>query len=151
LRAYAQLDDAPPLVLVGPPGWGPALETAGLPPESVITPGYVDQPTLQRIVAGATALVLPSVYEGFGLPPLEAFACGTPVVASDIPVIREVTGRFARLAPPADVDAWVEALRRAIGAPRDAEFSAALQRHARQWTWQRCAVSTRAAYRLATR
>jgi glycosyltransferase involved in cell wall biosynthesis len=151
LAAYARLKEPPPLVLVGPPGWGPALELAGLSPESVITPGYVDQPTLQRIVAGATALVLPSVYEGFGIPPLEAFACGTPVVASDIPVIREVTGGRARLAPPEDVDAWVEALRRAIDAPRDAAFSAALQRHARQWTWQRCAATTRAAYRLAIR
>lgn len=151
LAAYARLTEPPPLVLVGQAGWGPAAELAGLPPESVITPGYLDQVTLQRIVAGARALVLPSVYEGFGIPPLEAFACGTPVIASDIPVIREVTGKLARLAPAKDVDAWVETLRRAIATPPDAEFSAALQRHARQWTWQRCAATTRAAYRLATR
>jgi len=151
LAAYAQLTDPPPLVLVGAPGWGPALDTAGLPRESVITPGYVDQPTLQRIVAGAAALVMPSVYEGFGLPPLEAFACGTRVVASDIPVIREVTGGRARLAPPNDAEALAEALRRTLAQPRDPEFAEALRRHARQWTWQRCAAATRAAYRLAAR
>jgi len=155
LAAYAALrgtdPQTPPLVLAGPPGWGPALDTAGLPPESVITPGYVEQPTLQRMVAGAAALLMPSVYEGFGIPLLEAFASGTRVVASDIPVIREVTGGRARLAVPNDAEALAEAIRRTLAAPNDPEFGEALRRHARQWTWQRCAAATRAAYRLAAR
>jgi glycosyltransferase involved in cell wall biosynthesis len=75
LAAYATLPDAPPLVLAGTSGWGPALDTAGLRPESVVTPGYLDQASLLRVVAGARLLVMPSLYEGFGLPPLEAFAC----------------------------------------------------------------------------
>src|SRR5215203_1360021 len=62
----------PPLVLVGPPGWGKALDTAGLPPDAVRTPGYLHEPDLARVVAGAAALVVPSWYEGFGLPALEA-------------------------------------------------------------------------------
>ncbi|HEV3496808.1 MAG TPA: glycosyltransferase family 1 protein, partial [Actinomycetes bacterium] len=62
----------PPLVLVGPPGWGQALDTAGLPADAVRTPGYLPQPELARVVAGAVALVVPSWYEGFGLPALEA-------------------------------------------------------------------------------
>jgi glycosyltransferase involved in cell wall biosynthesis len=151
LAAYASLRDAPPLVLVGPPGWGPALDTAGLAPGSVITPGYLDQPTLQRVVAGARALVMPSRYEGFGIPPLEAFACGTPVVASDIPVLREVTGELATLTPPDDPEALADALARVLVAPADAAARTARRRHARQWTWQRCAAATRAAYRLALR
>jgi glycosyltransferase involved in cell wall biosynthesis len=82
----------PPLVLAGPPGWGPALDLDGLPAGAVLTAGYLDGADLRRLVAGAAALVYPSVYVGFGLPPLEAFATGTPVVASDLPVVREVTG-----------------------------------------------------------
>jgi glycosyltransferase involved in cell wall biosynthesis len=151
LAAYALRPDLPPLVLPGPPGWGPELDLAGVPAESVITPGYLDQPTLQRTVAGARALVLPSLYEGFGLPPLEAFACGTPVVASDIPVIREVTGGHARLVPPRDPEALADGLTQTLARPNDPELVEGRRRHARQWTWQRCAATTRAAYRLATR
>ena len=83
--------DTPPLVLAGPPGWGPALETAHLPAGAVVPAGYLDTADLRRLVAGAALLAYPSVYEGFGLPPLEAFATGVPVAASDLPVVREVT------------------------------------------------------------
>ena len=73
----------PPLVLAGPPGWGEALDLAGLPAGAVRTPGYLSEEDLVRLVAGATALAVPSWYEGFGLPALEALACGTPVVSTD--------------------------------------------------------------------
>src|SRR6185312_2711183 len=56
----------PPLVLAGPPGWGPALETAALPPGAVLSAGYLDTADLRRLVAGAALLAYPSVYEGFG-------------------------------------------------------------------------------------
>ena len=106
LRLLHDSDEAdpatPPLVLAGPPGWGPALETAALPPGAVVSAGYLDTADLRRLVAGAALLAYPSVYEGFGLPPLEAFAAGVPVVASDLPVVREVTGELAALAPVGD-------------------------------------------------
>lgn len=135
--------DVPPLVLVGATGWGPALD--GL--DGVITPGYVDQDDLRTIVAGADCLVLPSRYEGFGIPVLEAFACGTPVVASDVPAIREVAGGLARLAPVGDTDALADALTQTLMST-DTQ-PAARRAHAREWTWTRCAEETLAAYRLA--
>jgi glycosyltransferase involved in cell wall biosynthesis len=152
LAAYARLraaePDVPPLVLAGPPGWGPALDTAGLPPTAVVATGYLPAGDLRRVVAGAALLAFPSRYEGFGLPPLEAFACGVPVVASDLPVTREVTGRHARLFPPGDADALADALRTTLdrGGPSDAEDRRA---HARGFTWRRCAEATLAAYRRA--
>ena len=92
--------DTPPLVLAGPPGWGPALETAALPAGAVRVrrlPRHA--PTCAGSWPARPLLAFPSVYEGFGLPPLEAFAAGVPVVASDLPVVREVTGELAGARP----------------------------------------------------
>jgi glycosyltransferase involved in cell wall biosynthesis len=138
--------DTPPLVLVGPPGWGPALDTAQLPPGAVISAGYLESPDLRRLLSGASLLAYPSVYEGFGLPPLEAFAAGVPVVASDLPVVREVTGELAALAPVGDEIALAGALRKTLSSPADA---AALRERARKFSWPACAVATAAAYRIA--
>ncbi len=152
LRALRLAHDAdpgtPPLVLVGPPGWGPALETAALPAGAVVPAGYLDTADLRRLVAGAAALVYPTVYEGFGLPPLEAFAAGTPVVASDLPVIREVTGSLATLVPVGD-DAALAAALAAAAADRDPAARAARQARAREFTWAVTARRTYAAYELA--
>ena len=136
----------PPLVLAGPPGWGPALETAGLPAGAVVSAGYLESADLRRLVAGAALLAYPSVYEGFGLPPLEAFATGVPVVASDLPVIREVTGELAALAPAGDATALAGALRAVLAGPGD---RAARVARARTFTWAACAAGTAAAYAAA--
>jgi glycosyltransferase involved in cell wall biosynthesis len=139
----------PTLVLVGPEGWGGALDTAGLPPDKVRTLGYLPDPDLIRLVAGAAALVLPSVYEGFGLPALEALACGTPVVASDLPALREVLGDQAELVPPDDPAALAAALARALDDPGGEPARAARQTRAAGFTWENCAQATLSAYRLA--
>src|SRR5207245_470170 len=73
--------------------------------------GYVDDDELPALLTGASALLFPSHYEGFGLPPLEAMACGTPAVVSDLPVLRETTWDLARYVSAGDVSAWVVALR----------------------------------------
>jgi glycosyltransferase involved in cell wall biosynthesis len=138
--------DTPPLVLAGPPGWGPALETAALPAGAVVSAGYLDTVDLRRLVAGAALLAYPSVYEGFGLPPLEAFAAGVPVVASDLPVVREVTGELAALAPVGDPAGLASALRATLSDPGD---GAARRVRARGFTWAACAERTAEAYRLA--
>ena len=142
-------DGVPPLVLVGPPGWGEALDTAGLPPDAIRTPGYLPQPDLVRVVAGAAALIVPSWYEGFGLPALEALACGTPVVASDLPAHREVLGDQAELTPPGDPAALAAALARVLDDPGDDQRRAARRARAAGFTWENCAQATLSAYRLA--
>jgi glycosyltransferase involved in cell wall biosynthesis len=141
--------DLPPLVLVGPPGWGEALDLAGLPPEAVRTPGYLPEADLARVVAGAAALACPSWYEGFGLPALEALACGTPVVAADLPALREVLGDQAEVVPPGDATALADALARVLDDPGGEPARAARRARAAAFTWAACARATLSAYHRA--
>ena len=99
------------------------------------------------LVQGADALIQPSIYEGFGLPVVEAFACGCPVVASDIPALREVAGGGAMLVPPADVNRLAAALCELVGSP-DLRRSLAERglRRARDFSWDRTARETIAVY-----
>ena len=76
----------------------------------VVFTGHIDDQTLIGLLQHATAFAYPSVYEGFGLPPLEAMAMGVPVVVADIPVMREVVGDAALLLPPTSERAWSDAL-----------------------------------------
>lgn len=134
----------PALVLAGPAGRESALTGPG-----IHVTGWLDDAELRSLVAGARALVLPSLDEGFGLPALEALAAGRPVVAADIPVLREVTGPHAVLADPRDVDAITDALVVVLAAPDDADAVAARRAWAGRFTWERCAIETVAAYRAA--
>jgi glycosyltransferase involved in cell wall biosynthesis len=148
-RLREQDPSTPPLVLAGPAGWGPALDTAGLAASDVRQLGYLEPAILRSVVAGATALCYPSLYEGFGLPPLEALAAGTPVVASDIAALREVlqgAGDAVRFFPPRDADALADAISATIGAPREPSAGVA---HARTFTWVKTASFTAMAYRDA--
>jgi glycosyltransferase involved in cell wall biosynthesis len=138
---------APRLVMAGPAGWGPELDTAGAGLDVVRT-GFLTDTRLRRLLAGAAALALPSRYEGFGLPVLEALASGTPVLASHLPVLREVGGEYVRFLPVGDPDAWAEALA-AAPSRREAHDPAPGISWARRWTWGRCAEKTRFAYRAA--
>ncbi len=150
LAAYAGPlagQDVPRLVVAGPPGWG---ETVGEVPPNVELVGYVAHADLPGLVAGASCFVLPSRYEGFGIPPLEAFATGVPAVVGDVPAMREVLGPHARYHPPEDVDALADALLTTLA--DDGPTTAAQRRaHARQWTWRRCAEATLQAYGAAAR
>jgi glycosyltransferase involved in cell wall biosynthesis len=141
LAAHRLVPDAPPLVLVGPRGWGEQLDVRGC-----ITPGYLDDERLRPVVAGASALVLPSLDEGFGLPVLEALAAGTPVIASDLPVLREVGGTVTSYAEPGNPAAFAAALATVLAGPGD---PAPRRAHGAGYTWARCAEATRAAYSLA--
>ena len=82
--------------------------------DTVIRLGYVSDDDLHALMTGASALLYPSRYEGFGTPPLEAWACGTPAVVSDIPVLRESTEGRAVYVPPGDVNAWAAAILAAL-------------------------------------
>ena len=148
LDALGELPEAPPLALVGPPGWGPALQKAGLPAGRVIELGYLETADLQCVTAGAEMLIYPSRYEGFGLPPLEAMALGRPVVASELAVLREACGPHARYCAVGDSGALAAAIELTLtdGGPTTSEARIG---HARGFTWGRCAELTAAAYARA--
>jgi glycosyltransferase involved in cell wall biosynthesis len=106
--------------------------------------GYVSEADLPGLYAGAAAVAMPSLYEGFGLPCLEAMACGTPVVAADRAALPEACGGAAILADPADPDAFGAAVLRAAGPERERLVAAGLDRAAAH-AWQRTAELTDAA------
>ncbi len=103
-----------PLVLAGYPGWLGAdlapVEDLALLGGDLRQLGQVGEEELWALYGGAALFAFPSRHEGFGLPVLEAMSQGTPVVAADIPALREVTGGAARLVAPGDVAAWAGAL-----------------------------------------
>jgi len=110
--------------------------------------GYLPDQTLAILYRLATVFVFPSLYEGFGLPPLEAMASGTPVVTSNVSSLPEVAGDAAVLVDPYDVDSIVDGLRRVVG---DREMAATLRRRglerAREFSWARSVEKTREVYR----
>jgi glycosyltransferase involved in cell wall biosynthesis len=106
--------------------------------------GYLDMPALADLYRGAACLVLPSRYEGFGLPVLEAMACGTPVVAAPEPALREVAGDAALYAAPGELP---DALRQAVR-DHDRLAAAGLER-AKAFSWRETARSTLEVYRDA--
>ncbi len=133
VAALAQAALEVPLVLVGDASrWAEELP-------GVVLTGAVDDRDLAAIYTGAHAVVLPSEDEGFGLPAVEALACGTPVVASDVPALREVLGGRATLVPTGDLDALVRA---AVAARRPAPRPPA-------WTWADAASATWEVYERA--
>jgi glycosyltransferase involved in cell wall biosynthesis len=138
----------PPLALVGPSGWGDRWQGSPPDPRHVLLIGYLADADLRSAVAGAQAVCMPSHYEGFGLPVLEALAAGRTVLASDIPAHREVAQGHATLLAAQDVDAWAEALCSLgsddVSSPqREAERRA----HASGFTWRKSAQAHVRAYR----
>lgn len=153
LEAFALLapDTDATLVIVGAKGWlydeiFATLEQLGLR-DRVRFAGYVPGEELPLWYNAAEVFVYPSLYEGFGLPPLEALACGAPVVTSAASSLPEVVGDAAVLADPRDPAALAAALRRVLD---DAELRAALRergpRRAAEFSWRRTAAATRAVY-----
>jgi glycosyltransferase involved in cell wall biosynthesis len=110
--------------------------------------GFVEEADKPALYQGATAFIFPSRYEGFGLPPLEALACGTPVVGSNAASIPEVVGPGGVLLPPDDAEGMARAL---IRLATDEGFREELSRHAlvqvARFSWERTARETLVAYR----
>ena len=110
--------------------------------------GPVQEKDLPNLYAGALAFVFPSLYEGFGLPILEAMACGTPVACSNRTALAEVAGGAALLFDPEDGAAIREALARLLTEPElRQELTAQGQQRVQEFTWQRTAAATLAVYR----
>jgi glycosyltransferase involved in cell wall biosynthesis len=114
--------------------------------------GVVSDARLEALYREAVALVYPSLYEGFGLPVLEAMSRGTPVLASSAASIPEVLGDAGMLLDPMDVDAWTSALAEVVGSPlRRTAMQAAGKARAADFTWERTARATLEVYTRVAR
>ena len=115
--------DAPKLVIAGRRGWSNDAVFAALDakPENVLELPGLSSGAMASLMKGAAAVLSPSFDEGYGLPVAEALSAGTPVIAADTAVYRDLWGERARLVDPVDVDAWVDAVRNASG--RQAAFT----------------------------
>lgn len=160
LAAYSRLHRAKPegklpkLVLAGKRAWlyEETLRTiAELELErSVILTGYVPEQDLPALYSGALCFVYPSYFEGFGLPPLEAMQCGTPVIVGNRTSLPEVVGNAALLVDPFDVEALAAAIERVIGnSDLRADLSVKGLARAKLFEWRETARQTLAVYQKA--
>ncbi|HEY7427372.1 MAG TPA: glycosyltransferase family 1 protein [Gemmataceae bacterium] len=155
-RAYCCLPESVrarcPLLLVGGWSWNAGdvadFLKSGARQHGVMYRNYVPESDLAALYNGARALVFPSLYEGFGLPPVEMLACGGAVLASTAGAVVETVGRQAHLIEPLDIDGWREAMRRVV---EDDEWWRSLRQGAvavvKPFTWEQCAADTLRVYR----
>lgn len=159
IEAYSRLPprlrDSHALVLGGGGGWGDAGLSGNLAQGlrrggQLRLLGYVPDGDLPALYSGATAFCFPSLYEGFGMPVVEAMACEAPVLASNAASVPEAAGDAGFLLDPHDAEAWTEALRRIV---EDEDLAARLRAlgpdQAAKFTWEGCAESILAAFRHA--
>ncbi|MFH2069021.1 MAG: glycosyltransferase family 1 protein [Candidatus Omnitrophota bacterium] len=143
------------LVLVGRLGWGyekifqEIEDNSGVRDRIIIT-GYVDDVDLSPMYTGCLAFVYPSAYEGFGLPPLEAMACGAPVITSNTSSLPEVVGGAGIMVAPGDADGLSEAICKICRSEslRQDMSRRSLER-AKLFSWEKCVDQTVAAYKKA--
>jgi len=156
LKAYQKLPGAVrreyPLVIVGMKGWGtPEIEEEMKPLErqqQLKLLGYVPEQDLPALYAAAKLFVYPSLYEGFGLPPLEAMASGVPVITSDQASLPEVVGKAGVQVAPNDVDGLMQEMKKILSQEEcwHAMYEAGLVQ-AGKFSWKQCADETIAVYR----
>jgi glycosyltransferase involved in cell wall biosynthesis len=154
LDRFPDLEPHPRLIVAGAQGWLSEslfgqVHDLRLSQEVAFV-GSVSQEELVWLYNAARFLVFPSLYEGFGLPPLEAMACGTPVIASNAGAVPEVVGSAGLLVDPQDVDGWAETMARLWSDETLREDLRARGRErAAQFSWERAARETLAVYREA--
>lgn len=127
------------LVLAGGKGWKTkttqaALDAAVEAGENIKHLGFIDQEDSPALYQGASLFAFPSLYEGFGMPIMEAMASGTPVIASDIPVLREVGGNYATYANPLDPESFRDAIVAALRTPTPSREK--LQKNISRYSWE---------------
>jgi glycosyltransferase involved in cell wall biosynthesis len=161
LRCFANLLAQDPtldlnLVLVGVSGWknNDIFQTVQNNPtlkSHVIFTGYIPDQDLSAIYSGALAFVYPSLYEGFGLPPLEAMQCGTPVITSNTSSLPEVVGDAGIMINPTDSDQLCQAILDLINnADLRNQLSQKGRDRAQQFSWSKCAQETVEIYKTIT-
>ena len=156
VRAFEQVprqtSRRPQLVVVGAEGWLMDELFAFIKESSIsdrlLLTGYLDDDDLRALYSSCTVFVYPSIYEGFGLPPLEAMACGAPVIASNIATFQETLGSAAQLIEPNDVEALARSIVEILD---DEDRRRALSRRgleqAAKFSWERTAQLTLEVYR----
>ncbi|HEY0367789.1 MAG TPA: glycosyltransferase family 1 protein [Pyrinomonadaceae bacterium] len=143
---------SPKLVIAGGQGWlmddfDSFIKRKGLEDRICLT-GYLQDEDLCALYSSCRAFVYPSLYEGFGLPPLEAMACGAPVITSRIPSLMETVGSAARLVDPNDVDDLARAIAEMLSEEHVREYYAELGRsHVKKFSWEQTARQTLEVYR----
>jgi len=154
LKAYAnssKLSVIPPLVIVGRQGWGyeeiiQQIDTLDLKDKVHFT-GYVPAQDLPFVYNLAQVFVYPSIYEGFGLPPLEAMACGTPAITTDVSAMRDHVGDAGILIPSQDEEALALAIQKILNDQElRRELSIKSRQQAANFTWKRTALETLKVY-----
>jgi glycosyltransferase involved in cell wall biosynthesis len=153
VRAFATLRDDVPhdLVLAGPDGWlmdeiEATIQESGIQ-ERVRRIGFAEDEALTALYSGADVVAIPSLYEGFGLPVLEAMATGAPVLTSNLSSLPEVAGDAAILVDPTRIDAIADGLRRILESDTlRNQLRAAGPQQAARFTWEQTAKRTRDAY-----
>ena len=139
------------LVIAGGDGWlsGPSLKAVknSRAAEQIVLTGYLHDVALRDLYSSCRVFVYPSLYEGFGLPPIEAMACGAPVVVSDIPALVESTGGAATVANARDAGELAEAIRDVLNDEnKRAALSRAGQHRATELSWTQTAIKTMQIY-----
>lgn len=139
------------LVIAGRKGWlvDDLFESLRRSPaaENILCTGYLSDQDLCALYSSCTALIYPSIYEGFGLPPLEAMACGAPVIASNIPAIKEVVGAAALLVSPESAEELAHSLLELLDSPSiRKELTTAGVKRVAQFSWAHTATATQSVY-----
>jgi glycosyltransferase involved in cell wall biosynthesis len=156
IEAYAKLPESErlPLILAGGKGWltepiFEAIERHHLS-DSITLPGFIPTDDLALWYNSAECFIFPSVFEGFGLPILEAMACGIPVITSNVSSLPEVAQDAGMTLPPHDIDIWADALQKAF---HDRDWRLAASERglviAQDFTWEKTAQLTVASYQRA--
>ena len=162
VSAFAEVARALPLrqmqlVIAGGKGWlsGPLFTLIERSPvrDRILLTDYLHDDELRALYASCRAFVYPSIYEGFGLPPLEAMACGAPVITSNIPALSETTGDAARLFDPQSVGDLAKNILELLDDEAEESTARRLsivgQRHAAEFSWERTATETLKVYEEA--
>ena len=157
VRAFSAVASGHPdltLVLAGRPGWGAqevdaAIAASGLA-ERILRPGYVDAEVVPALLRSSSAAVYAPFAEGFGLPALEALACGAPLITTEATPMADLSAGAALTVPPGDEAALAEAIEATLaGGPEVAARRSRGPALAAPWTWARCAASHVEVYRRA--
>lgn len=143
---------SPKLVIAGGKGWlmddfDSLIRQKGLADRVCLT-GYLQDEDLCGLYSTCAAFVYPSLYEGFGLPPLEAMACGAPVITSRIPSVMETVSSAARLVDPTDIDDLAQSMKEFLSDKEARKHYADLGRtHVKKFSWEQTAAKTLDVYR----